>query len=52
MHLKHDFMKKVKENFYQNKRKTIQHKKKYLWLLKIKMQLNGEPFSVVKLPWH
>lgn len=52
LHLKHDFKKKVKENFYQNKRKTIQHKKKYLWLLKIKMQLNGEPFSVVKLPWH
>lgn len=27
LHLKHDFMKKVKENFYQNKRETIQLKK-------------------------
>lgn len=47
LHLKHDFMKKVKENFYQNNRETIQHKKKYLWLLKIKMLFNGESFSVV-----
>lgn len=27
LQLKHDFMKKVKENFYQNNRETIQHKK-------------------------
>lgn len=27
LHLKHDFMKKVKENFYQNKRKLYNIKK-------------------------
>lgn len=27
LHLKHDFMKKVKENFYQKNREYIQHKK-------------------------